>query len=81
MDLLSVVIYGNRDVIVILLRMWRERRGYSVRELAKRAGVGFVTVSRIENGHMSPTVAMLETLAKALNIHITALFSPPRRRR
>jgi transcriptional regulator with XRE-family HTH domain len=66
---------------MILLRMWRERRGYSVRDLAKRAGVGFVTVSRIENGHMSPTVAMLERLAKALNIHITAFFSPPKRRR
>jgi len=63
----------------ILLRHWREQRGYSVRELAKRAGVGFVTVSRIENDHMSPTVAMLEKLAKALRVHITELFPAPRR--
>ena len=58
----------------ILLRHWREQRGYSVRELARRAGVGFVSVSRIENGHMSPTVAMLEKLAKALGISVRDFF-------
>lgn len=62
----------------ILLRHWREQRGYSVRELAKRAGVGFVTVSRIENGHMSPTVDMLEKLAKALGITVRDFFPPDR---
>ena len=68
--------------MTILLRQWREHRGYSVRELAKRARVGFVTISRIENGHMSPTVDMLEKLAKALRVHITELFpAPPRKRR
>ena len=64
----------------ILLRHWRERRGYSVRVLAKKAGVGFVTVSRIENRRMSPTVSMLEKLAKALGVHITDLFAPKRQR-
>ena len=68
----------------LLLREWRQRRGYSVRELAKRAGVGFMTISRIENGHMSPTVAMLEKLARALDITVRDFFpverSPKRRR-
>ena len=63
----------------VLLRHWRERRGYSVRGLADRAGVGFVTVSRIENGHMSPTVEMLEKLAKALDIDVRDFFPPSRR--
>jgi transcriptional regulator with XRE-family HTH domain len=53
-------VYAITRSLVILLRHWRERRGYSVRELAERAGVSFVTIVRIENGHMSPTVAMLE---------------------
>ena len=78
-----VVICGNSLYVVILLRHWRERRGYSVRELAKRAGVGFVTVSRIENDRMSPTVAMLEKLAKALGIAVRDFFPtkrPPKRR-
>jgi transcriptional regulator with XRE-family HTH domain len=58
----------------VLLRHWRERRDYSVRELARRAGVGYVTVVRIENGHVSPTVAMLDKLAKALGITVRDLF-------
>ena len=70
----------------VLLRQWREKRGYSVRELARRARVGFVTVSRIENGHISPTVAMLEKLAKALEIDVREFFpvskrSKPKQRR
>jgi transcriptional regulator with XRE-family HTH domain len=67
--------------MTVLLRHWRERRGYSVRELAKRAGVGFVTVSRIENDRMSPTVAMLEKLARALGIDVRDFFSARKRRR
>lgn len=66
-------------VMVIALRYWRERRGYSVRELARRAGVGYVTVVRIENEQISPTVAMLEKLAKALRIDMRDFF-PPRKR-
>jgi transcriptional regulator with XRE-family HTH domain len=63
----------------VLLRHWRDKRGYSVRQLAELAGVGFVTVSRIENGHISPTVTMLEKLAKALDIDVRDFFPPSRR--
>lgn len=45
-----------------------------MRELARRAGVGFVSVSRIENDRMSPTVAMLEKLARALGINVRDFF-------
>ena len=62
------------------LRYWRERRGYSTRELGERAGVQFSTVHRIESGRMSPTVAMLEKLARALGIHVRDFFPPPKRR-
>jgi transcriptional regulator with XRE-family HTH domain len=62
--------------MAVLLRHWRERRGLSVRKLAERAGVGLVTVSRIENGHMSPTVAMLEKLARALGVTVRDLIAP-----
>ena len=65
--------------MTVLLRHWREKRGYSVRGLAKRAKVGFVTVSRIENDHISPTVAMLEKLAKALEIDVRDFFPRPKR--
>jgi transcriptional regulator with XRE-family HTH domain len=65
--------------MTVLLSHWREHRGYSVRELARRARVGYVTIVRIENGHMSPTVTMLEKLAKALGIDVRDFF-PPRRK-
>jgi len=67
--------------MVIRLREWRERRGLSVRQLAELASVGFATVHRIEVGRLSPTVARLEKLAEALDVHITDLFPPKRRKR
>ena len=61
------------------LREWRERRGLSVRQLADEAGVGFSTVHRIEVGRMSPTIALLEKLAKALRIDVRDLLPAPQR--
>ena len=65
----------------IRLREWRERRGYSLRALGERAGVSYVTLSRIESGQMSPTVAMLAKLAQALAIDIRDFFPPRKRQR
>jgi transcriptional regulator with XRE-family HTH domain len=65
----------------VLLRQWRERRGYSVRELARRAGVGYVSIVRIENEQMSPTVTMLEKLAEALDITVRDFFPGGRQSR
>jgi len=79
--LTSGIIYDTSLSMPILLRHWRAKRGYSVRELANRAGVGYVTVVRIENDQTSPTVAMLERLAKALGIEVRDFFAPASRRR
>ena len=62
------------STVRLRLREWREKRGYSVRELAERAGVSYVTVVRIEGGKFSPTVALLEKLAKALGIPVRDFF-------
>jgi transcriptional regulator with XRE-family HTH domain len=67
--------------VALLLREWRERRGLSVRELAARAGVSYVTIVRIEGAKLSPTVAMLEKLAPALGIDVRDLFSKEKRSR
>jgi transcriptional regulator with XRE-family HTH domain len=56
------------------LRYWRNRRSLSVRELAKRAGVNYVTIVRIETETMSPTVTMLEKLAGALGVNVRDFF-------
>ena len=42
--------------------------------------MGYVTVVRIENDQMSPTVAMLEKLAKALGITARDFFPESKRR-
>jgi transcriptional regulator with XRE-family HTH domain len=56
------------------LREWREKRGESLYTLAEKSGVHFVTISRIEQGHLSPTVATLEKLAKGLGISVRDFF-------
>lgn len=63
----------------LLLRQWRERRGLSLHGLADKAGVSYVTIVRIEQGRMSPTVALLERLAAALEISVRELFPVERR--
>jgi transcriptional regulator with XRE-family HTH domain len=65
----------------LLLRQWRHRRGLSLHGLADRAGVSHATIVRIEQGHMSPTVAMLEKLAAGLEITVRELFPVERRKR
>jgi transcriptional regulator with XRE-family HTH domain len=50
-----------------------------VRELARRAGVGYVTIVRIENDQISPTVTTLERLAKALGISVRDFFPAERK--
>ena len=63
----------------LLLRAWRERRGYSLRELGERSGVSYVTIAKIEAGTMSPTVMTLDKLAAALDVRVRDLFpSTPR---
>jgi DNA-binding XRE family transcriptional regulator len=42
--------------------------------LAERAGVSYVTISRIENGHMTPSGAMLDKLARALDLPVRELL-------
>ena len=65
----------------IPLKAWREERELSIRNLANWARVGFITVWRIENGKLSPTVKMLRKLARALDVEVTDLFNPPRKGR
>lgn len=56
------------------LRRLREDRGLTLRALAKKAGVGFVSVHRIETGKQDPTLSMLVRLAKALDVTVAELI-------
>lgn len=56
------------------LREVRKRKGLSIRGLAAKAKVGFSTVYRIEAGKVTPDLATLEKLAKALGVPVTELL-------
>jgi transcriptional regulator with XRE-family HTH domain len=61
--------------IAALLRARREEMGLSMNELASRAGLDQVAVSRIEKGERSPRVHTILKLAAALQIRASAIFA------
>lgn len=56
------------------LRLIREERGFSQRELAQRAGISTNAISLIERDENSPSVSTLQNLATALNIKMSYFF-------
>src|SRR4051794_678857 len=58
------------------VREWRERRGMSLSELARRAVVGKATLSGLEAGTRNPTLDTLQAVAAALDLPLTTLLSP-----
>ncbi len=57
------------------LHRLRQERAMTVTELASQAAVSTAMISRIENGHVSPSLNTLQSLADALSVSIMALFS------
>ena len=55
---------------------WQARNSKNVTlvQLAKMTGISKSTLNNIENEKVSPTIAELEAIAKALNVKITDLF-------
>lgn len=62
---------GNR------IRTLRDMRGWTVRHLAGKAKMSFVSISRYENGTVKPTKQSIRKLADALNITIDDLVGIP----
>ena len=56
------------------LRALRIEQGFSVNELAARAGVSVGTVSQVERNKANPSVRILERLRRALSVPLTALL-------
>ena len=67
-------------VVGLRLRELRTERGLSVRGLAAISDLAFNTISLIEHGRMSPTVATLHKLASALGVPLAYFVSagPPK---
>ena len=59
------------------VRELRRSLGWTLEEAAGRAGLARSTLSKIENGQMSPTYEALKKLAQGLAISVPQLFTPP----
>ncbi|WP_280549541.1 MULTISPECIES: cupin domain-containing protein [unclassified Halomonas] len=57
------------------LKQLRLSRGFSQRELAKRAGVTNSTISLVEQNNVSPSVSSLKKILDALPVSISAFFA------
>jgi transcriptional regulator with XRE-family HTH domain len=56
------------------VRQLRRKHDMTVTELAELAGLSSGMLSKIENGHTSPSLTTLQSLASALNVSVTALM-------
>lgn len=63
------------------VRELRKERNWTLEQAARHAGLARSTLSKIENGQMSPTYEALKKLAEGLEISIPQLFTPPQRTR
>ena len=59
------------------VRDLRRSLGWTLEEAASRAGLARSTLSKIENGQMSPTYEALKKLAGGLSISVPQLFTAP----
>ncbi|MDG1168615.1 MAG: XRE family transcriptional regulator [Sulfitobacter sp.] len=59
------------------VRELRKGRKWTLEQAAKQAGLARSTLSKIENGQMSPTYDALKKLAVGLEISVPQLFTPP----
>jgi len=59
------------------VRDLRKARDWTLEQAAKQAGLARSTLSKIENGQMSPTYEALKKLAIGLEISVPQLFTPP----
>ena len=59
------------------VRELRKARDWTLEQAAGQAGLARSTLSKIENGQMSPTYEALKKLAVGLEISVPQLFTPP----
>ena len=62
------------------IRERREAAGLTQAKLSSRAGIGRVTLTRIENGEHSPRTETLTAIARTLGVEVEDLILPPSRR-
>ena len=64
------------DLLAVHLKALRSEHGLSLQDLAASSGVSRATLSRIENGEVSPTAETLGRLAAAYALPLSRLLAP-----
>jgi len=65
----------NESLVAKRLRVIRKSKGFSQRELARRAGVGSGTISLIESMTTQPSVAVLKKILDGIPMDLATFFS------
>lgn len=60
------------------LRAVRQENNWTLEQASKECGIAASTISKIENGLMSPTYDVLQKLATGLHLDVSELFTPAR---
>jgi len=61
----------RRDAVSIQIRQLRARRQLTQAELAKRAGLSWIYIAKLEAGdRLSPSLPVLERIARALGARL-----------
>ena len=69
----EVSVLGNK------LRVLRGTARLTLQQLSKRTGISVSTLSKIENGQLSPTYEKIAALASGLQVEVGELFRGPER--
>jgi DNA-binding XRE family transcriptional regulator len=60
------------------IKVWREYRGLTQQDLAQAAGISASYLSQIETGKREGTTAVLQAIARALNLTLDdVVYTPP----
>jgi HTH-type transcriptional regulator / antitoxin HipB len=68
----------RRQKLAVIIRAERERRGWTGRELARRAGVSSSTVSHVENSQNDASFDTAMRLCHTLQIDPRSIWQPPK---
>jgi transcriptional regulator with XRE-family HTH domain len=60
--------------VAVKIKQLREKRGWTKRQLAEKAGISYGYLWRLEDARQDPTLTVLEKLAKALKVKVTELL-------
>ncbi len=64
------------------IKHWRQKKGFTQKQLAEKAGLTLATIGRIETGMRQGTnITTLQRIAEALGISLDKLLNPPKERR